>query len=333
MPNNTKLEISTWTFVKFFGVIIGFWLLYAVRDILVLLFIVLILVAAFKPGVQFLVNNKIPRILAAVIIYFLILLGVSLIIYIVVPPIVEQIRELANNLPFLIAKFTPTYQVIAERTAESQNILSTLSSQLQKLTSGFLSATLTLFGGIISALTVFVLSFYLLIEERGVEKFIALSIPLHHKERFIRILNKIDEKIGNWLRGQVVLSLIIGILDFVALTLIGIPYALTLAVLGGLLEIVSFVGPLVSLVLAALIALTTGSILKVILAIAIYLIIQQIENQLIVPKLMSRAVGLSPIIIILALLIGAKLGGTLGAVIAVPLAAVISVVSAEYTKK
>ncbi|MBU4332000.1 AI-2E family transporter, partial [Patescibacteria group bacterium] len=138
-----------------------------------------------------------------------------------------------------------------------------------------------------------------------------------------------QKKIGSWLRGQVILMIIIGILSYIGLLILGVRYALLLALFAGLMEIIPYIGPIFGAVPAVFIALTQSPI-KGLLVIVLYLIIQQLENNLIVPKIMKRAVGLNPIVVILVILIGGKIAGIVGALIAVPVATAFSVMLKDF---
>lgn len=328
MPNRVKFEVSTGTIIKLAIIVLAVWFLYAIRDIVVLFFIVLVIVAAFGPIIDWLAKY-IPRVLA-VILFSLVLLGALVGIgYLIVPPIIHQLQLLAINLPVILSKLGPFYQSIQNSIGNYQEGLFNFSSQLGRVGSGIYSTTVGFVTGFVAFLTILVLAFYMLLEQESLKKFLEQTLPFDHKERIFEILRKIGSKMGGWLRGQAILMLIIGILDAVALLALGIPYTLVLAVWGGLTEVIPFIGPWLGLVPAFLVALTVSP-LKALLILIAYLVIQQMEAQFLAPKIMGRAVGLSPVIIILALLIGAKLMGILGVLIAVPVAAALSVLIQEW---
>jgi predicted PurR-regulated permease PerM len=323
-----KFEISTATIVKLILAIFAVWFLYAIRDIVVLFFIVLVIVAAFGPIVDWL-SKVMPRVLA-VILFSLVFLGVlGGIGYIIVPPIVHQLQLLAINLPTILSKLGPFYQSIQNSIGNYQESLFNISSQLGRLGPGIYSTTVGFVSGIVAFLTILVLVFYILLEQESLNKFIHQTLPFDHKERIFEILRKIGYKMGGWLRSQAILMVIIGVLDGIVLLALGLPYALVLAVWGGLVEVIPYIGPWLGLIPALLVALTISP-LKGLLILIAYIVIQQIESTFLAPKIMGKAVGLSPVIIILALLIGAKLMGILGVLIAVPVAAAIAVLIQEW---
>ena len=328
MENRVKFEISTTSIVKIVLAVLLVWFLYLIRDILVLFFIVLVIVAALGSLVNRM-SKYIPRVLAVVILT-IIFLGILVAIgFLIVPPIITELKQLAINLPLIAERFGPLYHSLQNSISNYQQDLFNVSSQLSKLSTGLYNTTLGFFSGIVAVVTILVLSFYMLLEQEALKNFINSTIPWTKKENAVELMHKIGQKMGNWLRGHVLLMFVVGVLDGVALVALGVPYALTLAVWGGLTELVPYVGPWLGLIPAFIIAFT-ASPLKGLLILIAYIVIQQLESQFLAPKILGKAVGLSPVIIILALLIGAKLMGILGVIIAVPVAAALSVLAQEW---
>lgn len=326
----TKINISFLTIIKFFAVAVGIIFLYLIRDILVMLFVVVILVVALAPFVNYAEKHKIPRSLATILLYLFIGSAIGLIVYIIIPSFVEQTKHLALNLPIYSNKFYPYYYQFTSYVTDWQQFLNTISQSLGKLTGSIFSVGLAIFGGIASLVTMLVITFYLLVERDSISKFALKAFALAKREHVLNLVEKISFKLGSWLRGQVVVSLTMGIVTTIGMYVIGLPYALTLGVIAALLEIVPIVGPLITGILAVLIALFYGSWIKALLIVGFYILAQLLENHFLVPKVMGKAVGVSPAVILIALLIGAKLGGVLGAIIAIPMAAAIFVVFEIY---
>ncbi|MFA6492588.1 MAG: AI-2E family transporter [Patescibacteria group bacterium] len=330
MENKVKFEISTLTIVKIIIAIFAVWFFYAIREIVVLFFIVLVIVAALGPLVDRMAKY-IPRLLALVFLSIIFLGGLTAIGFLIIPPIVNQIGQLAVNLPYYVNKLGPFYSSVKNTLPTYQESLLNLSSQLGQVSTGLYTTTVGFIAGIVGVVTVLVLSFYVLLEQNSLRQFLHQTIPSEHKEKIFDVIRKIGSKMGSWLRGQVALMFIIAIADGIALFFLSVPYALTLAVWGGLVEVVPYIGPWLGLIPALIIALTISPWKGLFVLIA-YLLIQQLEGQFLVPKIMGKAVGLSPVIIILALLSGAKIMGVLGMFIAVPVAAALSVVILEWSE-
>jgi len=325
-----KFEITTSTIIKIIIAIIAVWFIFAVRDVIFLFFIVIAIVSALGPIVDKMAKI-IPRLLAMIIISLLFIALVAVIGYLLIPPLVSQIQQLALGLPDYATRYSPYYQNFKTVVTSSQQSLYEFSSQLGNISGGIYSTTVGFITIIVAILTVLVLSFYMLLEQDAIRHFFHQTFPSEHKDKAVEVVQKIGYKMGSWLRGQVLLMLTIGILDGIALLALGVPYALTLAVWGGLIEVVPYVGPWLGLLPAAIIAFSISP-LKALLVIIIYIGIEQIESNIMVPKIMGKAVGLSPVIIILALLMGAKLAGLLGVFVAVPVAAALSVVVQEWSE-
>jgi len=328
MENRVKFDISTTSIIKIVLAVLLVWFLYFIRDILVLFFIVLVIVAALGPLVNRM-SRYIPRVLAVIIltiIFFGVLVAIG---FVIVPPIITELKQLAINLPIIAERFGPLYNNVQNSISNYQQDLFNVSSQLTKVSSGLYNTTLGFFSGIVAVLTILVLSFYMLLEQEALKNFINLTIPWTKKEKAVELMHKIGQKMGNWLRGHILLMFVVGVLDGIALVTLGVPYALTLAVWGGITELVPYVGPWLGLIPAFVIAFTVSPLKGLIILIA-FVIIQQLESQFLAPKILGKAVGLSPVIIILALLIGAKLMGILGVIIAVPVAAALSVLAQEW---
>lgn len=328
MENKIKFDISTFTIFKIALAILMVWLLYTIREVLVLFFLVLVIVAAMGPLVDRM-SKHIPRILSVIFLSVGFVGILTAIGFLIVPPIVDQIKQLAINLPYYINKVDPFYQTVKNNLPNYQDSLLNFSSQLGGFSSGIYSTTVSFIGGVVYLVTMLVLAFYMLLEQNALKNFLHQTIPLEHKEKIFDIARKISYKMGSWLRGQISLMFIVGILEGIVLGILGVPYALTLAVWGGLTEVVPYIGPWLGLVPAFLIALTISP-WKALFVLIAYILIQQLEGQFLVPKIMGRAIGLSPVIIILSLLAGAKLMGILGMFIAVPVAGALSVLIQEW---
>jgi len=177
------------------------------------------------------------------------------------------------------------------------------------------------FGGVFSLLLIIVLSFYLAVRDEGVDDFLRIISPVKHHDYIIDLWARSQRKIALWLQGQVILGIVVGVLVYIVLSIVGIPHALLLAVFAGLMEIIPVFGPIISAVPAVLLAFSERGVGTGVLLIGLYLIIHQFESQLFYPLVVKKIVGISPIVVILALVIGAKLAGVLGALIAVPLSA------------
>lgn len=328
--NKITFDISMGSVIKILALIAGVVFLWAIREILFLFFIVLVIVAALSPVVDRW-SKKMNRLLAISLIYLIIMIVIVFMGMMVIPPVVKQVEELASNLPNYINSNLGVFGIWRDLLLASQESLATLAKSLTNFSSQILSTTIGFVGGILASFTVVVLTFYLLLEEHGAKKFVLQYLPLENRQEIVATIQKIGHKMGAWLRGQLTLGLIIAIVDGIGLAILGVPYTITLAVWAGFTELIPYVGPIIGAVPAIIIAFLQSPFLGL-LTIALYVVVQQFEASFLVPKIMQKAVGLSPVIIILAILIGAKLAGLAGVVLSIPVAATIGVLVTEYPK-
>lgn len=324
-------EISTKSLLKVAIMIGAIVLLYLIRNVLVALFVALVISASLDPLVDKLERKKIPRWVSAIFFIVVIISMIALIIFLMIPPVQEQIQQLKNNLPAIFDSYDNFKELAVKYNFidSSQSMLATLGERLTGFTQGAVSTISGALSGIITFITVIVLSVYLVIQEDGIKRFFKSILPFKYRPYVINLVDKVQVKIGQWLRGQLILMLIIGVLTWIGLAIMGVHYSLLLAVLAGLLEIVPIIGIPIALIPAVAIAFFQSPILAV-FVVLLYILIQQFENHLLVPKIMQQAVGLNPVFVILALLIGYELAGVLGVLLSVPAATAVSVFVRDF---
>jgi len=269
--------------------------------------------AALMPAVQVLRKRGLPNILAVLIPFLGSIIVLFLIIFPLIPFFLSQINSFATGLPTYLDEAATSLGV----KIDAQAVQSLVSRELNSISRNAVVVTSKVFGGVFSALTVMIVSFYLLLYYDNFKKSIAKLF--HRDERsFIEVtVEKINDKLGAWLRGQLVLSFSIGLITYVVLSILGLPYALPLALIAGLLEVIPTLGPTLAAVPAIIVALTVNPPTALAVAV-IYIVIQLLENNFLVPKIMQKAVGLNPVIVILGVMIGANLMGVAGALLAIP---------------
>jgi len=331
MIEKQTIEISTSTILKGLAIILGLVLIYLLKSILVMIFLAIIIAAAVDGPIDWLARHKIRRGIAVAIVYILLIGIFSFLIYLIVPPLAKEIISLASNLPDYISGTEGKIQWLSGRFSEQnlQDLLLGFGQQLSASAGNIFAATVNVFGGILSALLVLVISIYLAAREQGVKKFVLSLVSPKNEVYAASLVDRILLKLGAWLRGQIILMAIVGILVYIGLTLLKIKFALTLALLAALLEIVPFIGPILSAVPGVLFALVQSLGLAVLVAV-FYYVVQELEKYLFVPLVMKKAVGLNPITVLVAVLVGFELEGIIGAVIAIPVAAIISIIFHDY---
>ena len=323
--NNSKvISISTATFFKALIIFLIIVFLYLIKEVIALIFISLVLASALDPWVDWFQKRKIPRGLAIVVIYLISLALISAAVILIVPPITKEVKQIASNFPVYYDKiFTSldNFQLKGNPYAQSelQKGLNALSSNLPNALTNLFSTIFSFFGGLVSFFLILVITFYFTVEEEGLKSFLKAICPSKYQPYLAQLIFRIQRKMGSWLRGQLVLSLIIFSMVFIGLSILGVPYALLLALIAGILEIIPFIGPTLAAIPGVFFAFLQSPLLGL-LTLGLYLIIQQAENHLILPKVMSKSVGMNPLVVIVVMLVGAKLGGVVGALLAVPVA-------------
>ncbi|MFH1392705.1 MAG: AI-2E family transporter [bacterium] len=302
-----KIEIPSQTIFRVVLILFILLFLFLIRDVLLIFFVALVVVSALSPAVDFLQSKKVPRILSTLLIFLISLSALGLVIYLLVPPLVEQISALARNLP----KYLETLPFDL-KASYFQDLLGKIGDYLASVPTG-----------LSSIFVILVISFYLLIQKNGIQGFLKIFTPSKHREYALDLFSRIQKKLGYWLLGQLTSCILVAVLTFIGLFFLKVPYALVLALAVGIAEIIPF-GPVVAFIPAGILAFMQSP-LTGILVIALYLLVQQTEGNIIVPQIMKKAVGLNPVTVILAVLIGAKLAGILGLLVAIPAAAALSV--------
>jgi predicted PurR-regulated permease PerM len=331
---SSTINISTATFIKLILFIVIIFFLYLIKDVLALVFVALILASALDPWVDWLQKVKIPRGIGILLIYIIIFSIGFTILYLIVPPIVMQIGQIANHFPEFYNKIVNGLQSLQSQASDNtqteiQKSLISLSSGIPFALSNIFSFFTGFFGGLVSVILILVIAFYLTIQEDNLKKFIRAISPSKVQPYINQVIYRIQRKLGAWLRGQIVLSFIIFVLSYIGLTILGVPYALLLALIAGVMEVIPLLGPTIAMIPAVFFGFIKSP-LTGFLVLAVYLIIQQLENHVITPKIYSKSVDMNPLVVIIVILIGAKIGGVPGCLIAVPVAAAISVFISDF---
>lgn len=312
--------------------------LYYLSQIVSALLFAVVVASGIEPGVKWFERLRIPRILAVLIIYVVAVALLVGAVFLVAPALADEFSAFLDSFPryqrLLLQELRsfrdlPFYPLLSEN---AESIILNPPFDLRSAGTNALGILLSVFGGLVSGIILVVVSFYLASQERGIEHFLRMVTPLRDEEYVLDLWTRAQAKMGQWLRGQLLLGAIIGVLVYLALTILGIRYALSLAILAAVFELIPIIGPILAAVPAVFLAFLSSPFLGLTVAV-VYLVIQQVESHLIVPLVMQRTVGLNPLVVIVSLLIGAKLGGILGMFLAVPLAAVAVEFVADIDKK
>ncbi len=334
-PKSSRINISTSTIFRFFLVAVFLALLYYIFDVVMVIMAAVVIASAIEPMVRRLKRYHVNRVISVIILYLLIAAILAGLLVFFLPMVATDIASFITNLPQTISLDTlwspirdlgvtfGSTSLAAGNSLSISQFVQGLQSMFAGTGTGAFRTASFIFGGVLSLILIAVLSFYFAVQEGGVDDFLRIVTPVKHHAYITDLWHRSQRKIGFWLQGQLLLGVVVGVLVYLVLMIMGIPHALVLALFAALFEIIPVFGPIISSVPAILIAFAEKGAGTGFLLMALYVIIYQFESQLFYPLVVKKIVGISPIVVILALVIGAKLAGVLGALIAVPISAAI----------
>lgn len=343
--NVVKIEFSIKSIIFTLSLILAFMFWEKLMPVMVVFFFAFILASAFKPIVDWLQTKRFSKLAAISVSYVTFILLFLALIAVVIVPFLNEVDSLIKALPSVTTKlleFATTLEesniplissnagqikTIVEDSVKgfSANLLPVLSSSFDGLKVA-LSTIADVAGGFVTFITAIMLSIYLLNDhDYLIDSFLRKFVGYKRHQIVRKLIEDVEHKLGNWVVGQLSLSLIIGVMSWILLTIIGVPFALPLAVLAGIMEAVPSLGPLLSSIPAILFALINGGVNSALYTGLGYVIIQQLENAIIVPKVMGNAVGIRAIYVLTGIIVGFALGGIVGALVAVPILVILKI--------
>ncbi|MFA5995274.1 MAG: AI-2E family transporter [Patescibacteria group bacterium] len=333
-----QVNISSLTIIKIILVVLGLFFLWSIQEVIAMVFVAWILVFALEPLVSRMQRWHIPRAVSILLIYAVFLGIITAMVILLIPPLSAELASITNNFPQYMESLKANIDSIKQASADI-GIFATIQTaadqavnSVSSMTNGIYNALATVVNSIVALVGILVITFYMLVEEEGIKKFLQSILPVNYQPYVIHKITQIQTRLSAWLWGELVLMLFVGTMVGVALQLAGVKYALVLGLLAGLTEVIPIVGPIIAAVPAVFFSLVdvTAAPYKPLLIIAIYILVQQIENHLLVPKVMNKAVGVNPIVVLISLLIAAKLGGLVGIILAVPTVTIISIFLEDF---
>lgn len=333
MSPHSSYSIDTGTLARITIFGLGLWAAYRLTDLILIILTSIVIAASIEPFIRFLMRRGVPRVLAVILMYAGTTMGAASIFYFFVPSLLSDLSQFADNFPTYLhsIKLLEAQPAVSGAFFDPGAISQTLGlekavAEIVARVSAFSDSPLALvtgiFGGVLSFVLIFVISFYLAVQDRGIEAFLRVVTPLKYEEYLIGFWKRSERKIGLWMQGQLLLALIVAVLVYLGLVLLGIRYAFLLAILAGIFELIPIFGPILAAIPAVAIGAVDGGMTAGFLVAGFYVVIQQFENHLFSPLVVRKVIGVPPIISIIALIAGAKLAGFWGIILAVPLAAV-----------
>lgn len=328
MADQQRIEISTGTILRAIVVVLSVVLLYLLKDILVIFLLAIILASGIAPFANWLESKGIPRLLGVLLLY-LVVFGLAIfVLSLIVPFLSQDFAQLTAVFPKVVEQVSSSLDEVQTGSryfdflGEIQNLLDALSTYLQQFSQSAVGLVVGIFGGVLSFLAIIVISFYLSVMKKGIESLLSSVLPEKYESYAIGLWKRSEIQVGRWLQGQLLISLLVGLLVYVGLSVMGVKFALVLGILAMLLEIVPVAGPILAALPAVGLAFLQSPSLGI-WVIVLYTVIQQVESHVILPLVLGKTTGLNPVVVIMSLLIGAQLAGIVGAILAVPIATIL----------
>lgn len=343
MKETTPISISTGSIVKVLACITIFAGLFYVSDFLIALLVAVVLASSVEMPIRVLAKWGIPRSFSVISLFLILLILVAAVIFVFIPPLADDIALFVKNLPKILDSvrifgrdlgfkdLSLAVQDLSRDISKGQ-ILTILKESLFGASS-FFATTSVVVGGVINFVLTFVLAFYLALEEHGVQKFLRLVVPKQQEEYITDLWARAQRKIGLWMQGQLLLSLLVALLVYIPMLILDMPYATLLAILAFIGELIPMVGLTLATIPALFLAWTHGGTSLLGVVAIIYFIIGQLESHVLYPRVMSKMVGVPSVVVIIAIVIGAKIAGLWGVLLAVPLASILMELADDVHKR
>jgi len=320
MPEKIEISHRTIIFAVFFVILLRF--LYYINDIILQLVVAMLITAILNPTVTKLHKRGVPRAASVLIVYFAVLAFFIFSFVVLTPALIDQTTRFATSLPRLIGEVSLPLFVVENLTDQFTTVLSALPAHIVKI-------GVSVFSNTISLLAVIIFALYFLLYRERLEPTLSKLLPEQIKVKVIETIGIIETRLGGWARGQFILMVTVGITTYIGLLILGVPFAVPLALIAGILEIIPNIGPFLSAVPAVIVGFGISPLTGIATA-ALYFLIQQIENYVFVPKVMEKSAGVNPIMTLLALVIGFRVAGVVGAVLSVPTVITLEVIFSQY---
>jgi len=344
MDKEIRVSITPGTIMSALLIAAGAYIFWILRDLALLILTAIVIASAIEPGVVFFIRLRIPRFVSALLVYVLTFGALFALFYFFFPPIVADATEFLSAAPgYLSTLNLPTaFSNITSGTSFGSSVsgspsfvqtLVSLQSVFAASSGGVLQILITFFGGIFALMLVIVLSFYFALQDTGVDDFLRLVMPVKYEDYSVDLWKRAQKKIGLWMQGQILLSVIVGILVYLGLLIVGIPYALLLSVFTAIAEIIPIFGSLIAGTVAVIVAFSNGGFALAVIVVGLYVVVNQFESNLIYPLIVKKVVGVPPLLVIVALIAGYTLAGFLGVLLSVPVAAVLLEFITDFDKR
>ncbi|HPC30347.1 MAG TPA: AI-2E family transporter [Candidatus Pacearchaeota archaeon] len=323
--NTLKWDIPWSALFKIVLVAAVAYALFLIRDILILALAALVISIIFNPAINFLSKKRIPHPVAAVLVYLVVVGIIGLLVYLAAPPIIEEVGNFYQNFSDYFSEFMERFSELFRINLLDWNSLlnnSIINDNLLNVSKNIINFLYSFIGGTASMVTMFVLAFFLSVEENELTKMIKSFAPKKWEEDILKAWQKSQEQVMGWFGGRLIASLAVALMTFIVCLFLNIKLAVSISLISGMLNLVPLIGPIISGALLFLLGIL-NSWQTAFLLLIFSIIIQFIENNLLTPFVSKQIIGIPNFLVLLSILIGGQLLGAVGAILAIPLAAVV----------
>jgi predicted PurR-regulated permease PerM len=324
MKKEVEMIDITWRAIfKVIAAVVLFYLLYLLRDVIIWAIIALFISILFNPLVDALEKRKIKKVIAAPLVYFFVLLICTFIIFIIVPPLINETQYFSSTFSQYFDRVPTFLSQLGLNTFEGiYSLNSSLNQGLVSVSSNIFNIFASLFGSIFAGLTIFTLAIFMSIEEKEIIKGLKLISPKGFEEQVLERWERSQHQVVAWFGSRILCCLCVAIMTFILCLFLKIKFSIALAILSGILNIIPMVGPIISGIIVAGFAFSI-SLPTLIIALIFLVLIQQIESNILMPIFTKKMSGLPSVLVLISILIGGSLGGIIGAILAIPMAGII----------
>lgn len=333
MTGQYTLDISWGTIGKIAVAAVSLYFVFLLKDIVIWTVFGVVIAVMFDPLIDTLQRVKIPRVVGAVGIYSLVFGLSGLLLYALAPLFASEIQRFSQLLPHYIEQLAPALSRLGiTMFSDVQGFINAVGGSVSEAGKSLLNALAALFGGLFAAIFIVSIAIFISLEERGIENMLTLFFPKRMESFALSLWDRTKKKVSGWFLSRLLASLFVGLATYVVLLLFNVHYPISLGLLSGVSNIVPIVGPLVvGVVIGGIVALESMS--KALFVVLALFLIQQIENNIVTPMLAKKLVGMSPVLVLVAMAAGGQLWGIMGAIFTLPLAGVLFEFLQDFLKK
>ncbi len=333
MNSEKILDISWGTIFKIGITALVVYVLFLTRGIFVWVLFGIIISVLFDPAIDFLQRRRVPRVVGTFALYLAVFGVIAFIIYSAAPVFINEIQRFSQFFPRYFETISPIFKGLGVAAfSDIQSFIDATSGGIEKIASNVFSVLFSIFGGIFATFFVLSIAIFLSLEDKGIERTISVFFPKKYEAFALDLWAKSQRKVSAWFASRLLTSIFVAVVTYIVLLLFNAKYPFSLGLISGVLNFIPIVGPLIAGGLITMIV-ALDSVMKAVFVILAFMLIQQIEGNILTPLLTRKLIGLSPVVVLIALAIGGELWGIVGAILAIPIAGILFEFLRDFLKK